>query len=281
MRVGTIAYSTEQVGVYAIRNILNNKVYIGSSAVSLPRRILQHKRALRRGDHKNNHLQSAWNKYGEKSFRFEILVVCCKEECLTNEQKFITKYKSFNRLFGYNRRPTAENQLGLKHKEETKSKLSDISKSYWKNLSKEEMEKARKVRKGRKLSAEARAKIASAGTGRKHTEATLQKMRESQVSQRERKTSEEFRDKLRIAWIRRKSKEPSEKERLGHKKTGEALKGKKRPDEVILKISLAQKGREVPEEKRARISATLTGRKLSDAHKEAIRIGLKKKREIE
>lgn len=54
-------------GVYEIRNTLNNKRYIGSS-INIYRRWRDHKRMLNLSVHPNKHLQSAWNKYGEKHF---------------------------------------------------------------------------------------------------------------------------------------------------------------------------------------------------------------------
>jgi group I intron endonuclease len=58
--------------IYRITNMVNNKYYIGS-AESFARREWQHKYNLKRGDHKNPHLQAAWNKYGGDAFVFEIL----------------------------------------------------------------------------------------------------------------------------------------------------------------------------------------------------------------
>lgn len=62
-------------GVYEIRNALNNKRYIGSS-INIYRRWRDHKRMLNLSVHPNKHLQSAWNKYGEKHFVFKILETC-------------------------------------------------------------------------------------------------------------------------------------------------------------------------------------------------------------
>ena len=60
--------------IYRITNMINNKYYIGS-AESFARREWQHKYKLKRGDHKNPHLQASWNKYGGDAFVFEILEV--------------------------------------------------------------------------------------------------------------------------------------------------------------------------------------------------------------
>lgn len=59
-------------GIYKIINVVNNKFYVGS-AVDFARRKRVHWSRLRRGNHSNKHLQSAWNKYGETSFVFVIV----------------------------------------------------------------------------------------------------------------------------------------------------------------------------------------------------------------
>lgn len=58
--------------IYRITNMVNNKYYIGS-AESFSRREWQHKNDLKKGVHKNPHLQSSWDKYGGDAFIFEIL----------------------------------------------------------------------------------------------------------------------------------------------------------------------------------------------------------------
>lgn len=78
--------------IYQIRNIINNKKYIGST-VSLPRRYYWHKRALKKGQHHSIALQRAWDKYGENSFVFEVIKICSKSERLIEEQNEINRYK--------------------------------------------------------------------------------------------------------------------------------------------------------------------------------------------
>lgn len=58
--------------IYKITNLINNKVYIGSTK-SYNRRISYHKSDLNNNKHINNHLQAAWNKYGKDNFLFEIV----------------------------------------------------------------------------------------------------------------------------------------------------------------------------------------------------------------
>lgn len=49
-------------GIYKITNIKNDKFYIGSTSESFLKRWNHHINSLRRGTHKNMHLQSAFNK---------------------------------------------------------------------------------------------------------------------------------------------------------------------------------------------------------------------------
>jgi len=80
-------------GVYAIKNIINDKVYIGSTTMSFLKRLQHHVSQLRNNKHKNQYLQNAWNKYGEENFEFSILEICEKNECLTKEQYYIDSCK--------------------------------------------------------------------------------------------------------------------------------------------------------------------------------------------
>ena len=81
-------------GIYKIVNTVNKKYYIGSTEESFIKRWYNHINALRKGSHKNIHLQNAWNKYKEISFSFEILEICNASECLTREQIYLDKYNS-------------------------------------------------------------------------------------------------------------------------------------------------------------------------------------------
>jgi transposase len=65
--------------IYKIYNIVNSHCYIGSSRQYKRRKTL-HISSLRRGKHHSKYLQRAWNKYGESSFIFDI-VLDCGQEC--------------------------------------------------------------------------------------------------------------------------------------------------------------------------------------------------------
>ena len=56
-------------GIYKITNKQNEKFYIGSST-NIEMRWCAHKSCLRRNVHSNQHLQNAWNKYGNEEGEF-------------------------------------------------------------------------------------------------------------------------------------------------------------------------------------------------------------------
>jgi hypothetical protein len=60
------------MGVYQIRNIANEKVFIGA-AIDLPGVFNRHKFQLKMGKHPNAALQAEWNEFGAEGFAFEIL----------------------------------------------------------------------------------------------------------------------------------------------------------------------------------------------------------------
>lgn len=94
--------NTKLTGIYTIRNLVNNKVYIGSTKKSFASRKIRHLGLLRKNIHYNEHLQNAWNYYGEQNFSFEILFICSPNECEKYEGEFIKLYSSNNRNSGYN-----------------------------------------------------------------------------------------------------------------------------------------------------------------------------------
>lgn len=89
------------IGIYKITNIINNKSYIGQS-IDLNRRLKEHKRELNKNNHKNVHLQNAYNKYGKENFKFEILGEYPITDLDNIEKKLIKQYKTDNRQYGYN-----------------------------------------------------------------------------------------------------------------------------------------------------------------------------------
>ena len=88
-------------GIYCIENTLNGKRYIGLSR-DIRRRWNEHKSDLRNNNHVNTYLQSAWNLYGEESFKFSILEICDPIEVCDKERYYIEKYHTLSHENGYN-----------------------------------------------------------------------------------------------------------------------------------------------------------------------------------
>ncbi len=164
-------------GIYLIRNVINNKVYIGS-AINVTERWRIHCVLLNNNKHYNLHLQSSWNKYGEDAFEFKILFYCSKDKLIHYEQTFIDFYKfkiGWDNM--YNLALTAGSQLGIKRSDEFKTKISQAFKG--KKRSPESIKKISQARLGKKLSLETCMKISQAQKGKIISQETRVKMSNS------------------------------------------------------------------------------------------------------
>lgn len=149
-------------GIYAIKNKVNNKLYIGKS-VNIYERIRFHINKLNKKDKNDNiYLINSWYKYGRENFEYIILEDLPKNDKILKEKElyWILKLKSNNRDFGYNLRLDSETKCILS--EETKKRMS-ISKTklysnpeynnmkhshkYWKNNPNAVKKMAKKVSK--------------------------------------------------------------------------------------------------------------------------------------
>lgn len=115
-----------KIGVYQIKNIYNNKIYIGSS-INLGQRIYNHFCMLSKNKHINKKLQSSWNIHTKQAFEYLILEFCNKENLIEREQFYINTYKP-----EYNLTPLAGSNATRITTEETKRKQSAKSKEMWK-----------------------------------------------------------------------------------------------------------------------------------------------------
>lgn len=109
-------------GVYIIQNTKNSKVYIGASKDTY-NRLCMHKTQLRANRHHNNHLQTAFNLYGEGVFKFDVLEECDEKFIYSQENYWCIMLNSHNKEFGYNQDSTGPNgKCGVSN--ETKLKMS-------------------------------------------------------------------------------------------------------------------------------------------------------------
>ncbi|HKV59521.1 MAG TPA: GIY-YIG nuclease family protein, partial [Ktedonobacteraceae bacterium] len=147
-------------GIYAIINRVNQHVYVGS-AKSLLHRKQHHFRDLKAGNHKNPHLQRAFNSYGSDAFLFVVLEpVEHVENLLVREQHYIDTLNP-----EYNIARTAGSNLGVSPSLETRAKMraARLANEHMP----EQMEKLNADRRGKHLSPEHRAKITANQIGKK------------------------------------------------------------------------------------------------------------------
>jgi len=113
--------------IYKITNLLNAKVYIGSS-VNIKKRKQSHFRDLRKKKHYNPHLQNSFNKHGIDNFEFEIIEECCDKTRWKREAHYIKEYNSL--LKGYNIQDIDENGV-INYYEMTKAENIKNGKKYY------------------------------------------------------------------------------------------------------------------------------------------------------
>jgi group I intron endonuclease len=175
-------------GVYQIRNIENNKIYVGS-AVNFKSRWELHRSCLKNNKHHSIHLQRAWNKHGEDNFVFEILEVVERQFLLEVEQSFLD-----NLLPSYNICTNARSRLGLKNTYEQNRKIGEANKKNMlgKRHSEETKRKIGNAHRGRvsekrgiPLTGQHRNRIALARQGRSHITKTTRLSKEDVLYIRE------------------------------------------------------------------------------------------------
>lgn len=201
-------------GVYIIYNKINNKCYIGSSC-DIAKRFRQHKSKLRANIHYNKHLQSAWNKYGEENFVFEIREhVSHVDEAICRENVYIRIYKPEYNIIQVNEKRE------FFHSEETKKKIGESSKGRkWTEEAKIKYRETKKLN-GYKHPPEVIAKITEKLKGKVRSAETLKRMSDSQKGHKQSKESI-----LKMIATKKKNNKPvSEKTR---KLLSEKSKGRK------------------------------------------------------
>ncbi len=189
-------------GIYKIENLVNGKIYIGSSS-DLKNRWRQHLQSLVKGNHYNAYLQRSWNKYGMENFKFAIIEICELKSLIEREQNYIDLFDACRN--GYNISPTAGSTLGTilseearknislrqtgkkrgPHSEEHKRKISQSETGKKKRPhTEEEKEHLSLLLKGRSCPANCKPSPFKGLPGRKHTEEDKLKISRNQSIQR-------------------------------------------------------------------------------------------------
>ena len=109
-------------GIYKITNLVNKKVYVGSS-VDVASREYKHFWMLKRGSHDNEYLQKSFNKHGRDNFIFEVIDYCDLNELIKKENEYIEFYESNNLNKGFNLSTVNEFRRNT-YNDEVKIKLS-------------------------------------------------------------------------------------------------------------------------------------------------------------
>ena len=218
----------ESSGIYVIRNLINNKVYVGSTK-NFYNRKATHFKLLRENKHWNVKLQRSFNFHGEGNFKFEIIerVVYEKEIIIERENFHIQNLNAKDH--GYNIADASFGDCLSNHpfKEEIKKKISKGLKETFSRMTDEE----RKEKFGK-------AGERNGMFGRSHSEESKQAMKEAIKKNFELvghgptkgyKASEEHRKKI----------SDFAKTRIGEKN---AFYGKEHSEESKKKISEARLG---------------------------------------
>lgn len=245
----TAAINSNPFGIiYCVTNKVNGKRYIGQTTMPLYKRWHAHKRA----DGRCLSLSAAIKKYGAECFEVvEIDRAYSREELDAKEIAHIAAANSLDPAFGYNLRPGG---MCATFSPETRALMS-----------------ARK--KGGTLTEEHKAKIALAGKGRRHSEASIQKQSLAKLGKPKSPEHRANMCKPRPAFVM----SDSHKQAISAAATGAifsdarrekisaALTGRKKgplSEETKAKLSLVNKGTTRTPEQRQRMSE---GRKAAQA----------------
>lgn len=147
--------------IYKITNTQNGKVYIGQTVQPFKNRVNEHKKKMRNGA--NFPLYNAMRKYGIEAFTFEVIDTASSQEELDEKERlWIAQYNS-QYPNGYNLTSGGAGTFDYHHTEDDKKRMSNLKKGlfdgednpfYGKHHSREQIDKWKRERKGRKLSDE-------------------------------------------------------------------------------------------------------------------------------
>jgi group I intron endonuclease len=185
--------------IYKITNVINGKVYVGqTNERRVQRRWKRHISALKNDAHHNQHLQSSWNKYGEQSFKFEVIEPFDSElnfDIDNLERYWIKHFDSMNPDKGYNLESGGNLQKIVSS--ETKEK---ISKSLMgRVISQEHRKKVSVAKTGVPLPEETKLKISATKTGKSLSEEHKAKISLGLLGNKRSPHTEEAKNKMSLA----------------------------------------------------------------------------------
>lgn len=144
-------------------------MYIGESK-DIQRRFREHKSKLLTNTHANAYLQNYVNKFGINNFEFKVIEYCAKRINRAREHYWVTYFKTLNRKYGFNLKPTDPIIINKRSPEITKKiqatkKKNAKKRGYW--YTKKTISARVKSRKGYKHSIKTKKKIGAKSIGRK------------------------------------------------------------------------------------------------------------------
>jgi len=261
-------------GVYQIKNLINEKVYIGS-AKCFQVRASQHQGRLNSGKHHNKHLLASWKKYGSQNFLFEVLEVVegGVEQRRNREQHYIDQYlDNWEMCYNLVKYTVTKRRIWSKNPEVTKRKISlAVKKAYKANPELGKKTSLRMKQNNPTKDFLVRLKISQRQTGRKLTKKQREKI---SLAHKGKKLTENHKRKIGDAnKIASKGHRHTEATK---KKISKATKGEKNPffgkkhsknTLLILKEKLGRKNSPLAEYKPFVVINILSGQKYKFNYK--------------
>ena len=144
--------------IYCIKNLANNKLYVGKTIQKLSQRLSQHR------CRKQTPVELAIQKYGWQNFKVEILQECSSAEELNEREKFWIINLNCKSPNGYNLTDGGEGSGGFRRSAKTRLKMSLSAKKRYQNP--DEHTKTSNSQKGKIISLESRLKMSIAKKGK-------------------------------------------------------------------------------------------------------------------
>jgi group I intron endonuclease len=171
--------------IYKATNIINGCGYVGQTTMTFERRKKKWKNAAKNGS--NLLFCQAIREFGFDNFTFKILCECTSKTDLNHtEENMIIIHHTHYTEGGYNKQKRSQGNQGWHHSEETKKRLSELSKTQQRNKNWHHTEEAKKkmseVQKGNTnslgkiTSEETKRKISIAKKGIPRSEETKRKI---------------------------------------------------------------------------------------------------------
>lgn len=112
---------TEKGYIYSIKNIINDKVYVGCTITTLKKRFEEHAWRCLKSD-SNTKFCNSIRKYGIENFNIELIEECEIKVIYEREKHYIEQFNTYNT--GLNSTIGGEGCLGYKHSKEIREKIS-------------------------------------------------------------------------------------------------------------------------------------------------------------